>query len=84
MVNCNILQIIFATKLVILATNISLITGGYFFEMHLTCVFETVTIESVVCRVFISGRFFLVHFQINLSQFKKSNIFCKAPHFESS
>ena len=58
MVNCNILQIIFATKLVILATNISLITGGYSFEMHLTCVFETV-IESVDMSSFYFWKVFL-------------------------
>ena len=59
MVNCNNLQIIFATKLVILATNISLITGGYSFEMHLTCVFETVTIESVDMSSFYFWKVFL-------------------------
>lgn len=58
MVNCNILQIISATKLVILATNISLITGGYSFEMHLTCVFETV-IESVDTSSFYFWKVFL-------------------------
>lgn len=47
MVNYSVLQIIFATKLVILGTNIPLITGGYSFEMHVTCVFVTVTIESL-------------------------------------
>lgn len=47
MVNYSILQIIIATKLLILGTNIPLITGGYSFEMHVTCVFVTVTIESL-------------------------------------